>query len=764
MTPATHINRWRAFALLAVAYFMTIIDLTIVNVSLPTIGRDLHFTATSLQWVVTAYALTFGGFLLLGGRAADLLGRRRVLMVGLGVFSAASLACALATAEGFLIAARAVQGLGAAVMLPAALSIVMNMFAEGAERNKALGIWGAIAASGATVGLITGGLLTRYAGWQYIFYLNVPIGMAALLLAPRMVPESRLTTTKRRFDAPGALAGTGGLVLLVDAISQAPQYGWGATRTIAVLAASAALLVAFLVIESRAKDPVLPLQIFRLRTLSGANVAGLLLGGSFFAFIFIGTLYMQEVLHYSALQTGVAWLATSLVSIALAGLSQQLVTRVGARIVMAVGMTLIGAGVLWTTQVPVGGHFAANLLGPFVVAGAGTASRSSRSRSPLWRAWRNIGPGWPGAAEHQPAARRGDRDRDCLSVAASHTDTLLHTGKALPAALTGGFRDALWALGAIALIALRRCSRSSTAASGPVPLPTPRSATRSLSSPARADTGQTARTDTHQSSTTTRDKKRTRAARVAVDRRPPSPRPPLRPSSTGRRFRLGWMPYASERRHTPGRATRSPPRGAGCRWWRSTAPRATSARAGRSSAGRLRGPQAAHRVLLHVVRRPARRRAVRGLHVLSAPGPRAVLSAFARRHLRDALPGPLRGERALPRLHGLGYAVVLSRRLARHVADRALDRQIPPGVLPARRRAGVRGLLDEWSRRRGDGQQLRADGFDGVWRQEKWEVSPVGWPQRWEVNRKIWRTNGRPTAQLARVQAGRSTISQDTTA
>jgi EmrB/QacA subfamily drug resistance transporter len=455
MTPATHINRWRAFALLAVAYFMTIIDLTIVNVSLPTIGRDLHFTATSLQWVVTAYALTFGGFLLLGGRAADLLGRRRVLMVGLGVFSAASLACALATAEGFLIAARAVQGLGAAVMLPAALSIVMNMFAEGAERNKALGIWGAIAASGATVGLIAGGLLTRYAGWQYIFYLNVPIGMAALLLAPRMVPESRLTTTKRRFDAPGALAGTGGLVLLVDAISQAPQYGWGATRTIAVLAASAALLVAFLVIESRAKDPVLPLQIFRLRTLSGANVAGLLLGGSFFAFIFIGTLYMQEVLHYSALQTGVAWLAASLVSIALAGLSQQLVTRVGARIVMAVGMALIGAGVLWTTQVPVGGHFAANLLGPFVVAGAGTAfafipisiaalASVEEHRAGLASGLLNTSQQLGGAIGIAIAS----------SVAASHTNTLLHTGKALPAALTGGFRDALWALGAIALIAL----------------------------------------------------------------------------------------------------------------------------------------------------------------------------------------------------------------------------------------------------------------------------------------------------------------------
>src|SRR5436305_7369328 len=244
-----HTNRWRAFALLALSFFMTIIDLTIVNVSLPTIGRDLHFSQTNLQWVVTAYALTFGGMLLLGGRAADLLGRRRILMVGLALFSAASLACALATGDAFLIAMRAVQGLGAAIVLPAALSIVMNMFEEGAERNKALGIWGGIGAGGATVGMIAGGLLTRYVGWQYIFYLNVPIGATALALAPRIVPDSRLDGARRKFDALGAITGTAGLVLLVDAISQAPQYGWGATRTVALLAAAAALLVAFVVIE-----------------------------------------------------------------------------------------------------------------------------------------------------------------------------------------------------------------------------------------------------------------------------------------------------------------------------------------------------------------------------------------------------------------------------------------------------------------------------------------------------------------------------------
>jgi EmrB/QacA subfamily drug resistance transporter len=454
-TPQNIDHRWRAFALLAVAFFMTVIDLTIVNVSLPTIGRDLHFSATSLQWVVTAYALTFGGFLLLGGRTADLLGRRRILMAGLAVFTGASLACALATGDAFLIGARAVQGIGAAVMLPSALSIVMNMFEEGAERNKALGIWGAIAASGATVGLVTGGLLTRYAGWQYIFYLNVPIATAALLLAPRIVPESRVATTRRRFDALGALTGTGGLVLLVDALSQAPQYGWGGARTIAVLAASAALVVAFLVIESRVEEPILPLRIFRLRTLAGANAAGLLLGGSFFAFFFVGTLYMQEVLHYSALQSGVAWLATSVMSVALAGLSQYLVTRIGPKVVMAIGMTLIGAGVIWASQIPVHGHYTSNLLGPFAVAGAGTAF----AFIPISIA------GLTGVEEQQAGLASGLLNTSqqlggaigiaiASSVAASHTQAPLHAGHGVPTALTGGFQHALWALGAIGLLAV----------------------------------------------------------------------------------------------------------------------------------------------------------------------------------------------------------------------------------------------------------------------------------------------------------------------
>jgi EmrB/QacA subfamily drug resistance transporter len=451
----TAINRWRAFALLAVSFFMTIVDLTIVNVALPTIGQELHFSESNLQWVITAYGITFGGFLLLGGRAADLLGRRRMLMIGLGTFTGASLAGALATTDSFLIAMRGLQGLGAALILPAALSIVMNMFEEGAERNKALGLWGGIGAGGATFGLIAGGLLTRYAGWEYIFYLNVPIGAAVMVLAPRVVPESRLETERRRYDPIGASTVTGGLLLLVYTISNAPQVGWDSARTVALLAASAALLVAFLVVESRVQAPLMPLRIFGLRTLAGANAVGFLLGASFFGFIFIGTLYMQQVLGYSALQTGVAWLATSVTSVALAGLSQLLVTRGSVKLVMAFGMALIGGGILWTTQVPVHGNFWVNLAGPLFITGIGTAfafipvsiaalagvgERDAGLASGLLNTSQQLG----GAIGVAIAS----------TIAASHAETLLRQGSAPSAALTGGFHWALLVCGLLGLFAV----------------------------------------------------------------------------------------------------------------------------------------------------------------------------------------------------------------------------------------------------------------------------------------------------------------------
>jgi EmrB/QacA subfamily drug resistance transporter len=488
MSSPSHTNRWRAFALLAVSFFMTTIDLTIVNTALPTIGRDLHFAETSLLWVVTAYGLAYGGFLLLGGRAADLLGRRRVLMAGLGLFTAASLGAGLAASEAFLIAMRTLQGLGAAMLIPAALSSVRNMFTEGAERNKALGIWGALGAAGASVGIILGGLLTRYAGWQYVFFINVPVGAVALLLTPRLIPESRLDAA-RRYDPFGALTVTAGLVMLVYGISQAPRYGWGATRTIAVLAGAVVLLAAFLAIESRVESPLLPLRIFRLKTLAGSNAAGLLLGASFYSFIFIGTLYMQQVLGYSPLKGGFTWLVSSLASVAFAGLSQLLVTRRSPKLVMALGMTLIGAGILWATRIPVHGRFWPDLFGPLLVVGIGTAF----AFIPI-----SIG-ALTGIAEDEAGLASGliytSQELGgaigiaiASSVAATHYKALLDGGNSAPAALTGGFRQAFWVLGAIALLAvpavfalIRGEERSVPVPQAGVPEPQPASAGRSTS-------------------------------------------------------------------------------------------------------------------------------------------------------------------------------------------------------------------------------------------------------------------------------------------
>jgi EmrB/QacA subfamily drug resistance transporter len=448
------VRRWRAFSLLAVACFMTAVDMLIVNVALPTIGARLHFAESDLQWVVTAYALTFGGFLLLGGRAADLLGRRRMFMAGLALFTAASLACALATSDTFLILMRGVQGLGAAAVLPAALSAIMNMFPEGAERNKALGIWGAIGASGATVGVLAGGALTRYAGWPYIFYLNVAVGGAALLLARRVVPESRLDGARRRYDPLGAITVTGALVLLVYAISQAPAVGWTAVRTLAMLVASAVLLAAFVVIEARAEAPLLPLRLFRLKTLAGSNAVGFLLGASFYGYIFTGTLYMQQVLGYSAMKTGLAWLVVGLTGVVMAGPAQVLVTRVSAKLVMAAGMTLTASGILWATQLPAHASFWANLAGPFFLTGAvtwvfipvsigalaGVTERDAGIASGLIDSSQQLG----GAIGIAVAS----------TVAAAHSHILPGHGHAIADSLTSGFHWALLVSGLTGLAAV----------------------------------------------------------------------------------------------------------------------------------------------------------------------------------------------------------------------------------------------------------------------------------------------------------------------
>jgi EmrB/QacA subfamily drug resistance transporter len=366
-------RRWLALAVVGTAFFMTILDVSIVNVALPTIGSKLHFSQGNLQWVVTAYALTFGGFLLLGGRAADLLGRRRVFMFGVALFSIASLVCGLATSDTVLIAARAVQGLGGAIISPAALSIVSTTFTEGAERNKALGIWGALGGSGAAVGVLLGGVLTKYAGWEWIFFVNVPVGALVLVAAPQIVRESRVETDERRYDPLGAITITGGLALLVYAISRAPFVGWGTPRTILLLIGSVGLIAAFLFIERRVPKPLMPFSIFRVRTVAGANIVGFLLGAVIFANFFVLTLYVQDVLHYSPLKAGVTFVATAGTAVIAAGASQALVTRVGVKPILALGLVLLTAGMVWYTQIPAHGNYASNLLPGYLLVGVGIA-------------------------------------------------------------------------------------------------------------------------------------------------------------------------------------------------------------------------------------------------------------------------------------------------------------------------------------------------------------------------------------------------------
>src|SRR5438445_8374938 len=288
-------KRWLALAVIVAAQFMVVLDVAIVNVALPSIKTDLHFSQESLQWVITAYSILFGGALLLGGRLADLLGRRRLFVAGIVLFTVSSLLDGLAWSEGSLIAFRSLQGLGAALLAPAALSILTTTFEEGRERNLALGIWGAVSGSGAAAGVLLGGLLTSALSWSWIFFVNVPAGAIVLVLTPLLLRESRADLNQRRFDTAGAASITAGLTVLVYALTRAVQHGWGTAETIGLLAASAALVVAFVVIELRSKAPLLPMRIFRLRTLSGANLSGLLIGAAVFSQFFLLTLYMQQV-------------------------------------------------------------------------------------------------------------------------------------------------------------------------------------------------------------------------------------------------------------------------------------------------------------------------------------------------------------------------------------------------------------------------------------------------------------------------------------
>jgi EmrB/QacA subfamily drug resistance transporter len=448
-------HRWRVLALVSVAFFMTVLDVSIVNVALPSIGRALDFSRENLQWVITAYAIAFGGFLMLGGRAADLLGRRIVFMVGVTLFTIASLVCGLAESEGTLIAARAVQGLGGAIISPAALSIVMTTFEEGPERNKALGIWGALGGSGAAVGVLAGGVLTKYLGWEWIFFVNVPVGAAVLALTLSVVRESRRETERRRYDPLGAVSVTAGLVLFVYAMSKAPDVGWLTARTILLLLASLALLGAFLVIERTVEQPLMPIRIFRVRTVAGANAVAALLGVVIFANFFVLTLYVQNVLHYSALKTGFTFVATAGTAVLSAGVAQALVTKLGPKPVMAVGLALMTGGMLWYSQVPVEGSYASDLLPGYLMVGvgiafsfipvqiaalAGVAERDAGLASGLINTSQQIGGGLGVAI--------------ASTVFTSRFDSLVRDGKSIPAALTGGYQGAFWALAGFGVLAL----------------------------------------------------------------------------------------------------------------------------------------------------------------------------------------------------------------------------------------------------------------------------------------------------------------------
>jgi EmrB/QacA subfamily drug resistance transporter len=448
-------RRWQALALVCVAFFMTVLDVSIVNVALPSIGRSLHFSETGLQWVITAYAITFGGFLLLGGRAGDILGRKRMFLVGVAIFSAASLVCGLAASTGVLIAARAVQGFGAAIVSPATLSIITTTFQEGPERNKALGIWGAMGGSGAAAGVLFGGILTKYLGWEWIFFVNVPVGALVLALTPGIVRESRAPDIGRNFDVIGASSVTGGIALLVYAISKAPVDGWGDTTTIVLLIAAAALIVFFVLWEMRVPNPLMPLSIFRIRTLAGANVVGALLGASIFADFFLLTLYVQNVLHYSALKTGITFLATAGTVVLVAGLAQWLSTRFGPKPVMVTGLLLNTGALIWYAQIPVDGTYVHDLLGGYLMFGfglafafipvsiaalAGVGPREAGLASGLLNTSQQVG----GAIGIAIAS----------SVAVSHATHLLKTGDSQAAALTGGYSLAFWVVAGISAAAV----------------------------------------------------------------------------------------------------------------------------------------------------------------------------------------------------------------------------------------------------------------------------------------------------------------------
>jgi EmrB/QacA subfamily drug resistance transporter len=446
-------KRWLALVLLSAAQFVVVLDASIVNVALPTIGKALDFSQENLSWIVNAYVLTFGGFLLLGGRTADLLGRRRVFMAGLMLVAVASLAAGFAATEGQLIAARAAQGLGAAIISPAALSIVTTIFSDGAERNKALGVWGAVAGSGGAAGVLLGGILTDGLGWEWVLWVNVPVSLIAFALTPRLIAESRASGEARAFDVAGAVTVTAALSILVYAVVDAERSGWGSSKTIGLLGLAAVLLAAFVAIELRARKPLVPFSIFRIRTLTGANIVGLLVGASLFSMFYFISLYMQQVLGYSAIHAGLSYLPLALTIMASAGIASGLVTKFGYKPILAAGLLFIVAGLGWFSQVSVGGGFTTDILGPSLLAAVGLGFSFVTTTIAAVSGVKEEESGLASGLINTSQQIGGALGLAVLSsIATSRTGDVLAGGSGLKEALTDGFQAAFLGGAGIALV------------------------------------------------------------------------------------------------------------------------------------------------------------------------------------------------------------------------------------------------------------------------------------------------------------------------
>jgi EmrB/QacA subfamily drug resistance transporter len=450
--------RWLALLVLCLGDLMIVLDVTIVGVALPSIQEDLEFSDESLAWVVNAYLITFGGFLLLGGRLGDLFGHRRLFLLGITLFTLASATCGLATSQWMLVGARAVQGVGGAVVSAVALSLMMTLFTEPAERAKAMGVFGFVASGGGSIGVLLGGILTDTLNWHWIFLVNVPVGIAVVILSVLLIPAARIETASRRLDIAGAVTVTAALMLAVYAIVNGNETGWSTARTLGLLVVSGGLLVSFLVIESRVESPLVPLRLFRLRNIAVSNVVGVLWAGAMFAWFFLSALYMQLVLGYSPLEVGLAFLPANLIMGALSiGLSAKLVMRFGIKPPLATGLGLASIGLLLFARAPVDGTFVTDVLPAMILLGLGAGMAFNPV---LLAAMSDVEPTEAGLASgvvNTSFMMGGALGLAVLaSLAASRSDTLLAAGESEAAALTGGYHVAFFvgALFAIAAAAI----------------------------------------------------------------------------------------------------------------------------------------------------------------------------------------------------------------------------------------------------------------------------------------------------------------------